>query len=511
MLCQNLSPGDRKVDMKKMIFVTGFARGGTSWLRSCIASHPDIAKIPHEMVVFRDYSDRATIEKAIDEAVRETGLGAPFYVNKAPANAPFIGKGCRLFPEAKFIFIIRDPRDVFISHKRGKQKWMGGKNSTVSGCMQKIEKYYKGYLDAKECDNVLLVTYEELHQDFHATLRKVFRFIGARDDEDIIRDSFAKNNFLAVAGKHQENRDSATRKGVVGDWVNFLSRDEERWYRKNAFWSDLMQRHGYRWEPPTYRSIITAMKEAGVRDLTEDDLLALNLSPASPNLLLFHDIDDLKTKEARNSVLKTAQIEGELGIAAIYNFLPLDDKRYRFVREKTVIEIIHKIKSLSPRAAIGLHLNAAERFFPAKMDDVGDGHPDMAKAATYLHEQIDAYAKQGIQFRTATAHGYGRAKRKPNNRDSLIFMEELEKRRIKLFDTTLRQLIDDRSSLSVKFTDVGEPLRIMDMPNNGAIDNPDTYRQFPPGSLIRFLTHPGNYNIERPLSLGLRVNLPPRT
>jgi len=110
------------MDMRKMVFVTGFARGGTSWLRSCIASHPDIEKIPKEMVIFRNCNDRKEIERIIDQAIQEHGLKAPFYVNKAPANAPYVGKACRLFPEAKFIYIIRDPRDVFISHKRGNQK-----------------------------------------------------------------------------------------------------------------------------------------------------------------------------------------------------------------------------------------------------------------------------------------------------------------------------------------------------------------------------------------------------
>ena len=184
--------------MSKMIFVTGFARGGTSWLRDCIAAHPDIAKIPGEMVLFRDIKDRESIEQAIEEAILQNNLNAPFYVNKAPANAPYIGKACRLFPDAKFIFIIRDPRDVFISHKRGEQKWMGGKNSIVVGCMHKIEKYYNGYIEASDSDNVLLVRYEDLHQNFIDTMMKVYKFIGVDNSPLIIQDVFRKTNFIAV-------------------------------------------------------------------------------------------------------------------------------------------------------------------------------------------------------------------------------------------------------------------------------------------------------------------------
>lgn len=497
--------GDYFMVMSKMIFVTGFARGGTSWLRDCIDAHPDIAKIPGEMVLFRDIKDRESIEQAIEEAILQNNLNAPFYVNKAPANAPYIGKACRLFPESKFIFIIRDPRDVFISHKRGKRKWMGGKNSTVKGCMEKIEKYYKGYLDARDFHNLLLVRYEDLHQDFNNTMQRVYGFIGVSHSPEVIQEVFKKTNFIAVAGGHKENRNSVTRKGVIGDWVNFLSFWEKWWYRTNKFWKNFLDTYGYSWNPPTYKTILSAMKNAGVVDLTEEDLLSLRLNPDSPNLLLLHDIDLLNTRNACKSVLETARIEGELGIASIFNFLPLDDQRYTSAGENKIIRVIHKIKSLSPRASIGLHLNAAERFFPAEMEDAGDDHTDMSKAVAYLHKQIDAYAAHGINFRVATAHGYGRAKKRPNNRDSYVFTEELEKRGIKLFDTTLRGAINEQAGVSIKFDDVGDPLHINDMPNNGTVDDPVTYRTLPPGCLIHFLTHPGNYDINRKLTLGVRL------
>lgn len=493
--------------MRKMIFITGFARGGTSWLRDCIAFHPDVAQIPREMVVFRDYNDRETIEKLMDEAILENGLNAPFYVNKAPANAPHIGKACRLFPEAKFIYIIRDPRDVFISHKRGNKKWMGGKNSTVEGCMKKIEKYYDGYLDANGCDNLLLIKYEELHQDFHATMQRIYQFIGIPYDLKIIRENFKTNNFVAITKRRVEDRNSAKRKGVVGDWINYLSEDEARWYKNNGFWVDFINTYGYRWDPPTYHSILVAMKEAGVNNLSEDDLLALKLDPEAPNVLLLHDMDLLKTEEARQSALDTAKIEGEMGIASIYNFLPLDDRRYNGFNENDIIEFIGKIQSLSPQAAIGLHLNATEPFFPIGMEDVGDDHPDMTKAVAYLHRQIDDYNRHGINFRVATAHGYGRGKKLPNNLYSPVFTEEIEKRGVKLFDNTLRFAIDRKACFTVRMKDVGGPLIIKDMPNNGAVDDPETYRKFPPNSLIRFLTHPGNYNVQKPFTLGLRINM----
>src|SRR3989304_1632746 len=142
--------GDYFMVMSKMIFVTGFARGGTSWLRDCIDAHPDIAKIPGEMVLFRDIKDRESIEQAIEEAILQNNLNAPFYVNKAPANAPYIGKACRLFPESKFIFIIRDPRDVFISHKREEPILAQGQKLIDRGLILRSDERILPYLDARD-------------------------------------------------------------------------------------------------------------------------------------------------------------------------------------------------------------------------------------------------------------------------------------------------------------------------------------------------------------------------
>ncbi len=44
-------------------------------------------------------------------------------------------------------------------------------------------------------------------------------------------------------------------------------------------------------------------------------------------------------------------------------------------------------------------------------------------------------------------------------------------------------------------------------PNNGHVASPETYEQFPAGSLINFLIHPGNYDVRQPLTLGLRTNV----
>lgn len=500
-----LGRGSNLMDMKQMIFITGFARGGTSWLRDCVAFHPQVEKIPHEMLLFRDYNKRDQIEAEIEKAVADCGLTAPRLVNKAPANAPYIGKACALFPESKFLFIIRDPRDVFVSHKRGTKAWMGGKNSTVKGCMEKIRKYWAGYEAAKQYPNIMLVRYEDLHQAFERTLQTVYDFLELPYDGDLISRAFETLNFQAQTGRRQEDRDSAKRKGVVGDWANFLSREEMRFYQCDTFWKNFLIQQQYRSEPITYDRILRAMREGGVQCLGLEDVLNFRLAKDRPNVFILHDIDLLSTEQSRGSVIRCAETEAQYGFSGIYNFLPLDDPRYNPCSRNAILAVIQTLRRVNPKTSIGLHLNAAEKFFPKDLPDLGEQPPGMDEAVRYLHQQIDDYEKEGIRFQIATAHGYGRKKKRPNNLDSEIFSAELHKRGILLFDRDINLQLRESASCFMRIHDVGGALTIKRIPHAGEIDATDTYRRLPPGSLILMLFHPGNYDIERSLTLGFRT------
>lgn len=494
------------MDMSKMIFVTGFARGGTTWLRNCIGTHPEISRVGSELVLFRDHAgDRAAMERIIREKITEQGLTARMFVEKSPANAPHIDEAVRLLPESKFLFIIRDPRDVFISHKRGTRAWMGGVNKRVDGCMKKIQQYYEGFQRAQGAANLMLVRYEDLHQDFYAVMERIFEFVGVEASQSVLDECYEENSFWAVASRNIERRDEAERKGVVGDWVNFLEPSEAKWFKKNAYWTGFMQQYGYDWEPATYERIFQATAEAGVASMSEDDLLHARIDPSRVNLLLTHDIDNLNETFSQDSILEAARVEAQLGMAGTYYFLPLDDKRYSRMRPAQIIDFIRRLRSLNPKLAIGLHLNAAERFFPPEMDEVGDDHPDMAKAVAYLHKQVDDYERLGIHFKTSTAHGYGRRRKKPNNRNSPIFSQELAKRGIVLWDSVLRPRLRERCTEWVNLSDVGGAIAAFNLPD-GPITSPQPYRELAPGTLIHLLMHPGNYDIRKPSTLGRRRN-----
>lgn len=498
---------DQQADsiMQHMVFVTGFARGGTSWLRDCIGSHPDIAVLPTERTIFRETDNRAKIEDYFEREVPDEARRSRFVVNKAPANAPFLGRSARTFPESRFIFIIRDPRDVLVSHQRGNKAWMKGRNSTVEGCMDKIHGYFEGWQDAEGLPNVHLVRYEDLHQNFYDTMSRIFDFIGLEADEEVLERIYAENNFQAQTKRaNKEDPDSAKRKGVIGEWAVHLKQKELEWYEGSSFFRDFMPAHGYSSRTHTYANIVEAMREGGAYFLSEEDLLARRLDPSCMNVVLQHDIDYLNKPWCFESVERTAAIEAEIGAPAAYNFLPLDDSRYSEKGKDATLELMKRVCEINPRAYLGLHVNACERFYPPDAPNVANP-PNLDAILEYLHEQVEEYKAAGIRFRIATAHGYGRAKKLPNNRDTPEIERELRKHDLLLFDTTIRSDLMQAAKHTCAITDVGGVLKPRRFGHGYMLTDSRAYSTLPKGGFLRFLTHPGNYPVDAPSTVAMRV------
>jgi len=492
--------------MDHMVFVTGFARGGTSWLRDCIGSHPDVAVLPRECVVFRDMQDPEQIRQYFVEETKELPADAPLIVNKAPANAPHIGFAARAFPESKFIFIIRDPRDVLVSHQRGTQKWMGGANSTVDGCMKKIETYFKGWLEAKDLPNVCLVRYEDLHQNFFEAMRRIFAFIGVETTNETLRQIFEKNNFQAQTKRSNvEDRAAAKRKGVIGEWATHLTDKEQAWYKRSPFFVDFFEQQGYGWTLHTYENILKAMCAAKVHFLSEEDLLNRRLVTDRPNVVVQHDIDYLTNDWCSESVRRTALLDRSYKVSAAYNFLPSDDKRYSPNGLQKVIELVKFVRTNAADCYIGLHVNAFERYYPPSADEVvGDDFPHREEVSAYIDKMICTYLDAGINFRIATAYGYGRGSKLPNNQDTSLIPDKLMEYGIQLFDTAIRPTLALKAGSRAAVSDVGGVLKPRYFNNGFDLTDPKAYNSLPPGTFFRFLTHPGNYPVDKPATIIMR-------
>lgn len=118
------------------VFMIGFPRSGTTLLEQILASHPDVTTLEERDTLLDAASELLSGEAAFArwadlpdreiERLRErywqrvrTALpgppGTPVFVDKQPLNAVLLPLIHRLFPAAKIILVLRDPRDVVLS------------------------------------------------------------------------------------------------------------------------------------------------------------------------------------------------------------------------------------------------------------------------------------------------------------------------------------------------------------------------------------------------------------
>lgn len=254
-------------DFSRLIFIAGFARGGTTWLRRALNQHPQISEIPVEINFNRERP--LTREKVAELLLSVLPPGVPaggHVVIKGPVNSLVFGEMARLLPEARMVYIVRDPRDVLNSHRRGHQQWMKGRNETVEGCMAKTQRYFEGFLSAEERPNVHILQYERLHQRFPEVYAALCRFAGVPDDPATIEACMRRASFQALTGRDHADEDpeSGARKGLVGDWANNLTESDEDWIRTRPFWRSFFDRFGYRWEKPSVVGLAKACLRAGM-------------------------------------------------------------------------------------------------------------------------------------------------------------------------------------------------------------------------------------------------------
>jgi Flp pilus assembly protein TadD len=200
-------------DHRTHVFLVGFPRSGTTLLEQVLASHPDVAAMEERTCLMdsaaaffgsdADLDRLAALSDAELEPWRqaywkrvaetEPTLTRQVFIDKMPLNVVFLPLIARLFPRAKILFALRDPRDVVLSCFRRRFAMNAGMYEFTS--LETAAAYYgavmrlTGIYREKLALDLLEVRHESLVADFDGETRRLCDFLGV-DFRDEMR-SFA--------------------------------------------------------------------------------------------------------------------------------------------------------------------------------------------------------------------------------------------------------------------------------------------------------------------------------
>ena len=244
--------------LDRPIFVGGMPRSGTTLLRAMLDRHPNIACGPElraipALAAFTsqtrsayadvlaghyglDPADYDAAGRALIESFLTPYLSAQKkkrVAEKTPANVLHFKELWRLFPDAYFIHVVRDGRDVTASLKN--MPWRDPKtgkvlemisNSAVAGLT------WKQHIDAAHSAKTVIgnyfeFRYEDLVAEPEAQLRQLMRFLEEPWCDDMLHFEEGKNIFAGADEASAPQIAKPLYQSSVSRWRNDLTKDDK--------------------------------------------------------------------------------------------------------------------------------------------------------------------------------------------------------------------------------------------------------------------------------------------
>lgn len=261
------------LDSYCLFFVVGAPKSGTTWLQKVLDAHPEIVCAGEGHFVDKFGRDLAQIMKNYyrkqEVVTRNVYEGQGYYRHQAkdtlgfltaafvlktfahldiPPGTRLIGDKTpnnvqnldilrRLFPNARFVNVVRDGRDNLVSMIKHAQR-VALRDGSISNIEDFVRSHTRGYalrwvsaLDkaerfaAKHPGVLYNLRYEDLKHDFRSTVAGAFAFLGASVSDDILAGCERETSFKRLSGGREageEDLRSFYRKGIVGDWRTSL-------------------------------------------------------------------------------------------------------------------------------------------------------------------------------------------------------------------------------------------------------------------------------------------------
>lgn len=226
------------------VFLLGFPRSGTTLLEQLLAAHPQVRTLEEEPLLAAAYeaflADEAACaslaELGQEEAAawaehywravqsRVPDFGGKLFVDKQPAGTVNLPVIARLFPRAKILFAIRDPRDVVLSCFR------------QSFQMNAMTYAFTDLLETADCYDACMtfaalarerlpldwtdVRHEDLIEDVEGELDRILAYLGLPGHESVIDVAAVANARPIRTPSATQVRAGLNRRGL-GRWRHY--------------------------------------------------------------------------------------------------------------------------------------------------------------------------------------------------------------------------------------------------------------------------------------------------
>ncbi|MHC4414611.1 MAG: sulfotransferase family protein [Planctomycetota bacterium] len=272
---------------RDVLFVVGCQKSGTTWVERLLDGHPNVCcrgeghfndvagpLLEHAVKLYNDEAKTSWTldEKEIFSVVRmftDQVLGK--YLRSCPEPDAITVIGDRtpeaavglpalgtLYPQARFVHVIRDGRDGAVSgwaqlHRVGE----ADRFATFADYVAYFARYHwVPYVTrARQAGSqipgrYLELRYEDLHTEPEVHTRRLLEFVGVDAGRDLVAACVESASFHRLSGGREQGREDAAshfRKGIVGDFRNHF--DEAAGRRFEAEAGDLLRGLGYADDP----------------------------------------------------------------------------------------------------------------------------------------------------------------------------------------------------------------------------------------------------------------------
>jgi len=235
---------------RRFALMCGHPRSGTTLLEQMLDSHDDIISLEESLIftnevhrpLHRNFSEEASALTVLEAATAEhlgplrenyfrcaekilgEAVSGRLLLDKNPALNPAIPAVVRVFPEARFLVAIRDPRDVCLScfmqplDINPISSAFLGLESTVTQYASVMRFWHA--MQPRLKNPAIEIRYEELVNDLESVARRVLDFLGVEWDERVLRfHEHARNKTVRSPTATDVTRPIF--KTAVGRWRNY--------------------------------------------------------------------------------------------------------------------------------------------------------------------------------------------------------------------------------------------------------------------------------------------------